>query len=193
LEADHTKLSEKAKESERVLELVTPHVDWNAVQGRQAPATEKPSSDEEYDFISKKEHEEAIRRIESKTDIRLLEMQFRSNHPELRDYEDRLVGPAIVRLRRTQPHLTPEQLVEKAAEDANAFLEAERAKVVAEQEKATAAAEEERKQKEVSAAKASGLGSAGVTTPKAEEKAGETAEEYIARRQERNRRLRGIR
>jgi hypothetical protein len=186
LEKEHTALGQKAKENEQLIEMVTPHVDWNAVQGGQAPAAESQEDSEAQDqFISRKAHDEAIRASQQQTDVKLLTMQFRSEHPELRDYEKTLVGPEIMRLRRTSPNLTADQLVQKATEFATGFLEKERAK-------GTEKADQERKAKAAETAKASGFASTGSTPPAKEEQVGETPEENVARRKEESRKRRGL-
>lgn len=195
LNASHTQLSQKAKEDAQLLEMVTPHVDWNAFQGRQVPATggQEESEGDQERFISKKDHDETLRQVQSSTDTKIVTMQFRINHPELRDYEDTLVAPAIVKLRRENPHLGADQLVEKAAKFANDFLKAEREKGGKAKEQEGEEKEQEEKRKAAEAAKAGGFASAGTTAPATkEEKAGQTTEEYIKERQEQSRKARGV-
>ena len=120
------------------------------------------------------------------TDMKLLTMQFRSEHPELKPYEDTLVAPEIARQRRANPSLSPEQLLKNAAEFANNFLESERNKGGQSQEAKS-------KAKAAETAKASGFASAGTTAPKKPESAGgESKEDYVSRRKEESRKARGI-
>jgi hypothetical protein len=186
-EAELTKVREKAAEDEQMLELVTPHVDWNAVQGGTKPTETKATDDESAEeFISRKEHEERLSRVQATTEGRILTLQLRTEHPELRPYEDSLIAPEVARLRRANPTLRPEQLLEKATKFATDFLEAERAKGI---EKA----KEEQQTKATETAKASGFASAGATTPKKDEaQGGESAEDYIARRKQQSRKNRGL-
>jgi hypothetical protein len=186
LEAEHTKLSQKSKENEQLLELVTPHVDWNKVQGGSAPAESAEDGESEEQFISRKAHDEALRKVQQGTDVKLLTMQFRTEHPDLKPYENTLVVPEIARLRRANPSLTADQLLEKATKFATDFLEAER-------QKGTEAKAKEDKAKSVETAKASGFASAGTTAPKKPESSGgESTEDYIARRKEQSRKARGL-
>jgi hypothetical protein len=184
-EAELTKAKEAAAESERLIELVTPHVDWNAVQGTKPTETTTEEEGEEQ-FVSAKSHKEALQAVRQENQMQLLTMQFRLEHPDLRPYEDTLIVPEIVRLRRAHPNLNAAQLLTKATKNATDFLEAERAK-------GTEKAKEEQEAKARETARASGFASTGTTAPKKDEsQGGESTEDYIARRKEQSRRNRGL-
>jgi len=146
-------------------DLLAEYVDWDKVRG----ITEESQTTETTD-PEKKSLEAEIRRLESQIQSKLLVLEFRSQYPDLKDYEESLVAPAILRFRRQFPRENPEKILERAAKFARDFLESERAK-----------GKELAKDKKAEEAAASGLESEGSTSPK-EEKPGQTPEEYIAER-----------
>jgi hypothetical protein len=185
LESEHSRLAEKAKENEQLIELMTPHTDWNALQGGQDPAKAAPDSGDGDQLISKKAHDEALRAERVRTESQLLSIQFRTDHPELRPYENTLVTPEIVRLRQANPRMSASEVLEKAATFATNFLKAER-------DRATTELKQQEDAKAAEAAKASGLGSAGTSAPPKDEPVGESAQEYFARRKAQSMKNRGL-
>jgi len=170
-QAEIQKLSEDNKSKEELLDAVSPYVNWDAAQGK-TPATETQTDDDGY--VSKKTMQQAISGLENKSNSRIMALQFQVAHPELAPYEKTLVSPTILRMRKEHPHDPLDKILERTAESVNKFLQAERSK--GEQK-----AKEEQKKKEDELAGASGLDSAGTTTPVAEEQ-GETDKEYFAKR-----------
>lgn len=158
-------------EAERTLELVQDFVDWDAVQGKKAPTGEAGGVDDTDGYVSKKELEARDRRVQGQ----LLAMQFRADHPDLKEYESRLVTPTVVRLIQEHPRWPREKVIEQAAKETREFLKAEHDKA-----KEEAQAEADKKRKE--AAGAGGFGSAGSTSPKKEE-GGQTNKDYLAERE----------
>lgn len=178
LEADHTTTSQKLAEQEQLVELVSPYVDWGKVQG----SGEAPSDPEEEGTVDKKMLTTSLKDLSDKVDTKLLTLDFRQAHPELRPYEDTITGPALSRLRRKYPREPIRKVMERAADFTAKFLEEERKK-----------GEETAEKKSQEAAGAGGLGSASPTSPaKKEEPLGETNKDYLARRKAQSRKARGL-
>ena len=170
-QAEIQKLTEDGKSDKELLDAVTPYVNWDAVQGKKS-VPETQTEDEGY--VSRKTLQDAISGIESKSDSKIMALQFQVAHPELAPYEKTLIGPTILRMRREHPHEPLSKILDRTAESVTNFLETERAK-------GEKIAKEAQEKKEKELAGVSGLESAGTTTPTAEEQ-GETKEEYVAKR-----------
>lgn len=159
------KAVEERDEARNTLDTVYPAVDFAKLQGAgEEEEGEKPAlTQEDLD-----RHTQAI-------DNKLLTIDFRQKHPELREYEASLVGPTIARIRRQNPRMPVSEVLEKAATETTTFLETERnkGKTEAETKKAEAAA-------------AAGLGSASSTSSKKKEDEGESRKDYFARRRKQN-------
>jgi len=167
-------------EAEQTLEAVQPYIDWGAAEKGHTEASSPEGDEDGADgSVSKKELDARDRRIQGQ----LLTLQFRADYPDLREYEDRLVGPAIARLRHHHPTWNREKLVKEAAKETREFLSKER-----ETAKKEAEAEAEKKRKE--AAGAGGFGSARATTPKKEDQ-GQSSQEYFGERQAKLAKMKG--
>jgi hypothetical protein len=163
MQGKYDQLHQELKTAKETLDAVTPYVNWEAAQG-------KPAEDDSY--VSKKDIEERIRSVSEMQENRILELQFRVDHPELKGYETTLVAPALVRARREHPRVSKEKLLEIAAKDVTDFLETERKKGEQKAKETKAKADAEAM---------SGLESGGATTPKPEDE-GQTNDEYVAYR-----------
>jgi hypothetical protein len=169
--------AEELKTTKSTLDAVTPYVDWEAAQGsqQQLDATE-------HEFVSKKEVEQLRRQDREAFSGQMLQLQFRADYPDLREYENDIVGPAIFRFRAEFPRETSEQILKRAAEHTRHVIEkAQKAAL----DKADA------KKAEEDAEKAAGLEAAGTTSPKEEER-GQTDQEYLASREADIRKKKGI-
>jgi len=180
LQTKYDELQQKSTEDAQLLEAVTPHVDWDAVRGGGKAAEADDGSGEE--LVSKKSLAQSLQQVGDIVNTKMAALKFRQDHPELTKYEDTLVGPAILRIRRENPSLSMDKVVEKAAEFATEFLASERDKGKGEavdKSKATAAT--------------GGLASGGVTpSVKPKDDAGESNVEYVAGRKADSAKKRGI-
>jgi len=174
LESDHTKTAQELAEHKQLIETVTPFVDWGKVQGEEGHAEEG-----EQKFVDEKTHTQSLKELSSDIDIKLLTLEFRQDHPELKPYEG-LVGFNL--LNNTNKNEPVKQRMAEAVKMTQEFLEKERN-----------AGKEEAEKKAQEAAGAGGLGSAGASSPeKKEASLGESNAEYIARRKEQSRKARGL-
>jgi len=181
-QAEITQLSQGKAELQEQIETITPYVDFGRARGEQPQSIEE--SDEER-YISEKDAQRMVSSIRQEVAGKLIASEFRSKNPDLIDYEKSIVTPAVIRLTQQHPTWMPDKLLKEAVTFTRDLLEKERTKG-----KDEATVESEQKQKAAGAA--AGLGSAGVTSPKKEEKKGETAQEYISWRKEQSRKSRGL-
>lgn len=158
-ESTHTEL----KRVQETLDAVTPYVNWNMGQNNQV---------EEDSYVSKKDIATQLKNISESSENKILELQFQVNHPELKGYEDTLVAPTLLKLRRKYPAMQKVELLETAAKEVNDFIEVER-------KKGEARVKSEKAKKD--AESMSGLESSGPTTPN-EVETGQTRDEYIQER-----------
>ena len=170
-QAEYQKVVEERDNAQSTLDTVYPAIDFSKLQGSEEQEEgEKPPVTQE-DLAM---HKQAI-------DNKLLTLDFRQKHPELRDYEGSIVGPAIARIRRANPHMSIDKVLDKAAEETETFLEKEREKGRTEVEK-----------KKTDAAAAGGLGAAGSKSAKKPEDEGESNTDYITRRKKESAKARGL-
>jgi hypothetical protein len=126
------------------------------------------------------EKDKRIGTLEARLTGRELVEQFRARHPDLKEFEDNLVKPILLTMRNANPNLSREELVEQAANVASGVVK-----------KIQSTAGDNRDAKKKAAAAAGGLASAGNTPPQKEEPKGESPDEYLAKRKERLRQMRG--
>ena len=162
LQAESQRAADELKQVRETLDLVSPYIDYSKIQESQQPETG------EGDSVTRDD----LKRFSGQVDSKLMQLDFRQKYPELRDYEDTLVGPAIQRLSRANPGMATSKLIDRAAKEAKEFLESER-------QKGLEAAEAKKK----AAAESEGLGTAAGSTNKKEPPEGQTNEEYFAERQ----------
>jgi len=181
LQAKFEELQRKSAEDAQLLEAVTPHVNWDAVRGG-GQSAEADEGEGEEEFVSKKSLAQSLRQVGDIVNTKMAALKFRQDHPELLKYEDSLVGPAILRIRRENPSLSTDRVCEKAAEFATEFLASERDK-----------GKGEAADKSKTVAATGGLASGGVTpSVKPKDDAGESDVDYIARRKAESAKRRGI-
>lgn len=167
LQGKYDQTNQELKKVQETLDAVTPYVNWEMTQQQNQEGQEE--------YLSKKDLATTLKDLNERSENRILELQFRVDHPELKGYEDSLVAPTLVRLRKQHPSFSKERLLNEAAKEVNDFLESER-------KKGEKKAKEEKAKKE--AEEMAGLESGGATVPK-EEDAGQTKDEYIAERRKR--------
>jgi hypothetical protein len=171
LESNHTKTSQELADQTELVNTISPYVDWGKVHGEP-----EEQQEQQEDPAAK------LMNLERKVDTKLMTLQFRQDHPELRPYEDTITGPALVQMRRKYPHEPMNKTMERAAKFTTEFLEKERAK-----------GEEAAAKKSQKAAAAGGLGSAGVSSQeKKPESGGQSMSEYSAARRAQSRKARGM-
>lgn len=174
LQGEHQKRIEDHERDRETLNLVMPYVDYSKMQ--QPPEFE---GDERQEVT-----QDDLKKALGAVDTKLLLVDFRISHPELREYEDNLIAPTVRRIKSENPRLSGTKLLERAAKEVNDFLESERSR-----------GRKEVEQRKTSAAKTGGMGSAGTSSTKkkeGEENQGETKEEYIARRKKESAKARGL-
>lgn len=170
-------LTAEKKDVQAQYDLLMEYVDWDKVRGVTSP--EQDSGEESaYKGETKDDSANKLAQLESRIASQMLAMQFRTDYPELRPYEDALVTPAVIRLRQKYPRKNAHEVLEMAVKEVKDLLEKERAK-----------GKEAAEAKKAKAAETAGLESGGTTSPKPEDE-GESPEEYVAFRQAiRNRKL----
>lgn len=174
-QAKLTEASQELADNKQLLDTVSPYVDWGKVQGGE----EKPSEEEGQGFIDKKAHADSLKELSDNVDIKLLTLEFRQDHPELKPYEG-LVGFNL--LNNTTKNKPIKQRMADAVKMTQEFLEKERT-----------TGKEEAEKKTQEAAAAGGLGSAGASSPERKEApSGESGKDYIARRKAESRKARGL-
>lgn len=176
LQGEHQKTAEELTQSRETFDLVSHAIDWDKVQQGNAP---QQSEGDGENTVTK----EDLQRSENMVNGKLMQLDFRQKHPELREYEETLVSPAISRIRRQNPRMPVEKVLDKAADDVKKLLETERQKGI-----------DEATKKKAAAAATGGMGSAGTTTVKEnkEDSGGESYSEYMAARKAKSRKNRGL-
>lgn len=174
-EKQRTQVSQQLSEVNDTLETIKPHVNWDNVNGTGASDSDSDSDGDQY--VSKKEVAQQMAGLQQSIAAQRLRVEFFADNPDLKPYEDLVV----VNLQKTNPRQPLAARLKEAGEKTQAFLDTERQKG---EEKVTG----ERKKK--AAAGADGLGSAGSTSPKTEDK-GEGAKGCIERRKQQLRETRG--
>jgi hypothetical protein len=166
LQSKHQKTVEELQSTRGTIDALDQYgaINWNAITGEKEPTAEPPNP-----------VDQKLRQIEDKYENQMLILHFRQDYPDLREYEDSLVGPAIVKARHKNPRANKVKLLELAAEDVRNFLKTQEEKVLAKQKS--------EKVKD-DATRVSGLESAGATPPKNEPTAEELNQEYIKKRRE---------
>jgi hypothetical protein len=187
-QAAATQAEQKAAEMQEQLDSVTPYVDFGRMHGNTGQGSVEESygaEEDEEQYMSKKQVDAAIERTKGEVAGQLIAMEFRQKNPDLVQYEQSIVTPAVARLARAHPTWGRDKILDEAVKESRGLIENLR------QEGLKKAAEEAQKKKEAVAA-ASGLGSAGSTPPPKKEPKGETYEDYMARRKQQNRAGRGL-
>lgn len=188
-EAAATQSAQKVAELQEQLDSITPYVDFSR-QGQQGSA--EGQEEGEVQYVSEKEVQKRINGVKSEVAGQLIAMEFRTKHSELVPYEKTIVVPAVARLAREHPTWNRDKVLDEAVKTSRELIDGLRGEGEAKATtKATTEAQEAEEKKKAAAA-AGGFASAGATPEKKEEKAGETDQEYMARRQEQSRKARGL-
>jgi hypothetical protein len=101
----------------------------------------------------------------------------------LREYEDNLVAPFVIKARQRNPRKSQDEVLKIASDEVRGFLEKHKDKVLAEQKAAKA------KEDEI---KASGLESGGPTTPEDEFDEDKSRRDYIESRRKQQAHRKGL-
>ena len=177
LQAEHEKTARERDEAVSQVDLLSDYVDWDKVRGGDSSG-EKTTQDAPGTKLGT-DIEARLAQKERQVDAKLLALQFRVDHPELIEYENTLVSPAIARIRRLHPRTPSVKIVEMAVKDTQEFLAKERAKAL-----------DLSKKKAKEEAEVDGLGNDSVTSPTGSDTGGETPAQYMAERRARNEKLR---
>ena len=173
LQSQQQKTAEELASTKELVRAIEPHVDWGAVRGQGAGGQDTGSEADET-LVTSKEVAAQLRQVEERNQNAILALSFRSAHPELAEYEDTLIVPQLLRIRKKYPHESKERILERAAEWTTKFLEGVQNKALTAKQQADAKVKAEEDAM-------SGFESAGATSPE-EESPPETTEEYIERR-----------
>jgi hypothetical protein len=165
-QAEMQKVTDQLKQSQGTLNTLEEYgcIDWNKLsQNDEPPVTNEP------DNVATQYE----RRLQSQ-EGRLLTLQFRVENPDLKQFEDDLVVPFVLKARQQNPRKSQEEILKAASSECRAFLKKHRDAIEAEQKKAKT--EEDK-------LKVSGLETGNSTTPE-EQTVDEqkSREDYIAQR-----------
>lgn len=166
LQGEYQKAAEQLKSAQATLDTLDQEgaINWDKVMGKKEPEPEKPEATDP-------KLQAQLQRQEG----RLLMLQFRQDNPDLKDYEDDLVAPYVLRARQKHPRETTDQIMKRASDDVRSFLKKHEEAVLA---KAKAAQIEQDKEN------ASGLESAGQTTPESEVDEQQSRQQYVEHRRQ---------
>lgn len=173
LQGKHQQTVEELQSAKGTLDTLDQYgaINWDTITGTQQKVE---SGEEEPQLVDSKTVERKLREVQERNENQILTLQFRVDNPDLREYEENLVIPEIIRVRRANPRISKEKILEKASENVRKFLTEQEKKFEAKKTKAKA---------EEDALKASGLEAAGSTSPKTEPTSEEMNKEYIENRQ----------
>jgi hypothetical protein len=166
--------TQELKVAKETLDAVTPYINWEL-------ANPKPAQAED-EYVKTQFVTEQNKKVSDNLENKILELQFRVDNPDLREYETTLVAPALLKVRKSNPMASKEKLLELAAKDVREFLESERKKG------------EDRVKKDKAkndAVTMSGLDSVGNTIPIKDE-GGESLSDYVKNRQKLVNKKKGI-
>jgi hypothetical protein len=181
LQSQYTKVTQEAQRQAEINQMLMRQMD-----SRQQPSEPAEEFDPDEPVTKGElknvlaEKDKRIGTLEARLTGRELVEQFRARHPDLKEFEDNLVKPILLTMRNANPNLSREELVEQAANVASGVVK-----------KIQSTAGDNRDAKKKAAAAAGGLASAGNTPPQKEESKGESPDEYLAKRKERLRQMRG--
>ncbi len=182
-------LSQGAEKDKQLLEQITPYVDFEAVKkGQPGGESDELGGEGEQTFLTQKEAKALEQRIDTKIKTSEFQRDFRDKYPDLGDK-----GPKeeMVRYYFEKEKGSFDKRLESAVELARALLKSERDKGKVEVEVDVEKKVKETKAKAEAAAKASGLSSAGITSPKTSEgEEDDTAKGYVTERKAKSEKLR---
>jgi hypothetical protein len=171
IQAKLTETQQSLADKQRLLELV----DWNGNQQGQQQSQQayQPQYQQQDEPVTVKTLQGALGEREKVIDAKLGVLSFRQKHPDLVPYENTLMIGMLENIRRKTGGRKPmDEMLDDAAKELRTTLETERKR---------GADEAISKQKQ--AASTAGIGSAGSTTPKPDDK-GDTNDDYIKHRTE---------
>lgn len=171
LQGEHQKVVEQLRSAQTTIDTLDQYgaINWDKISGK---PTQQPSDvpPEPPDVVQQLRTE--IQRQEG----RQLLLQFRLDNPDLREYEDDLVQPFVLRARARHPRESIDAIMKRSSDDVRAFLKKHEESVIARQ-KADKAKED--------LEKASGLESAAKTSPESEVDEHESRQKYVEARRQR--------
>ena len=180
LQSKHDKLQQEHEGLQTEYDAVKPFGDF---AGSDALSPEGGENEDDELPVTRKESRQMIANFERRRQIERMTDKFLGANPDLRPYED-LVGNIL--MTKTDPKMPITKRLIDAGKKTRAFLETERQKGKDEE---TAIAEQRKKDE----AAASGLGSAGTTSPKkSEQEKEQTSGDYIKGRKAQSAEGRGI-
>jgi hypothetical protein len=173
LQSEHQKSVEQLKSAQGTLDALEQSgaIDWQKVSGEpEKDGEETPAQPD-------------VQRVLQRQEGRILTLQFRVDNPDLREYEDDLVAPFVIKARQKNPRKSQDEVLKIASDDVRSFLTKHKDKVLAEEK--AAKAEEDK-------IKASGLESGGKTTPEDEFDEDKSRRDYIEMRRKQQARRKGV-
>lgn len=171
LQDEHRKSMEELKTAKGTLDTLDQYgaIDWGKVSG-DTPKEEQPP-----------EMDAQMRQMLQRQEGKILTLQFRLENPDLREYEDELVVPYVLKARQKNPRKSQDEILKMAADDVRGFLTKHEERILEKQK-----AQKLKEDKE----KAGGLDTSSTTTPENEWTNEDAARNYVeARRKQRNKRM----
>lgn len=178
IEQENSKIKEQAAKDKELLDAVTPFVNWDAASGKTTQAYD-PATDGEY--VDKKTLNTVIKDLQNQMQVGYTTQTFRIKYPDMVAYED-LVGSFLTKTDGRRPM---EDRIETAVGNVKKLLETERTRGRDDFEK-------EKKEKAAKEAEASGFSEAKGAKGSEKEPEGETFEEYMAGRNKRFAKAKGL-
>jgi len=147
LQTEQGKLVEQLKSAQGTLDVLDQQgaIDWNKISG-QSDAPVEDNQDPSAALAQRLQRQEG----------RLLTLQFRLDNPDLKQYEDDLVVPFVLKAKQKNPRKSQDDILRIASEDCRNFLSKHEESILARQK--------EEKAKD-DALKVSGLEAGATTTP----------------------------
>lgn len=174
LQSEFTKMKQEMKELKEENELLSQETDWGQFQPEQTTSSPDTNSEGEDEIVTKRDLSAYQKNMQQRIKANQLLQQFRTDNPDLQDYED-IVDYQL--RAKTNPKKPMEKRLQTAVEKTREFLKKER-------EKGRKSVEEQKQKEQEEEAKASGLGGSAKPSSEGEEeeKTGEEPDDYVAAR-----------
>jgi len=184
LQRTHQETVEEKQRLEQQYDLISEHVDWDAVHGGGTAEEEQGDYGEDEAAMTKKEAARFEERIHRQVTGQIKRQEFFAANPELKPYEKIVSDFLVTQTNKAKPI---DARLEEAKQKTIAFLKGIKEEAIREKEEA----EKKKKQQEAAAA---GFESTGTTPPaKPEDQTkGQEPNEYLAQRKAELKRKRGL-
>lgn len=168
LQSEHQKAVEQLKSAQGTLDTLDQYgaINWDKISG--TPQPEEPKENKE----SPKPDTTLLQALQ-RQEGRILTLQFRVDNPDLKEYEDDLVAPYVIKARQQNPRKSQDEILKIASDNVRTFLKKHEEQVLARQKEAKI------KEDKI---KASGLETGAATTPETEVDENQSRMDYVAHR-----------